>query len=131
MKSKGYSDIKARVPRVGIWCCGKVIHSLRLARSLYPISSMLPSSYKNTCARSPRVEDYGVERSRRSDMRLESPWSYHGLTENGWDGLAKGGRVYYGGNSIWHAEFMEDKSTCGSHTNQPAAIEPYVGSGTP
>ena len=41
MKSKGYSDIKARVPRVGIWCCGKVIHSLRLARGLYPISSML------------------------------------------------------------------------------------------
>ena len=58
MKSRGYSDIEVRVPCVSIWCCGKVIHSLRLAGSLYPISSMLPLSQRNTCGRSPRMEGY-------------------------------------------------------------------------
>ena len=120
MKSKGYSDIKARVPRVGIWCCGKVIHSLRLAGSLYPISSMLPSSLRNTCARSPRVEEYSVERSRRSDMRLESPWIYHGPAERGWDGLGRGGRVCCGGKS------RTARRTCGGEVymrepHQPAS----------
>ena len=36
-----------------------------------------------------------------------------------------------GENCVRHAELTEDKSTLGSHTNQPATIEPYVGSGTP
>ena len=44
MKSRGYSDIEARVLCMSIWYCGKVIDSLRLAKSLYPISSILPSS---------------------------------------------------------------------------------------
>ena len=77
------------------------------------------------------MEHYGVECSRRSDMRLESLWSYHGLAKHGWDGLARGGRVRCGGNRIRRSELAEDKSTRWSHTNQPAAIEPYVGSGVP
>ena len=131
MKSKGYSDIKVRVPRVSIWCCGKVIHSLRLAGSLYPILSMLPSSQRNTCTRSPRVEDYGVERNRRSDMRLESLWSYHGPLSVVGMGWREEGVFVVGGNRVWRAELAEYKSTWGSYTNQPAAIEPYVGSGIP
>ena len=35
-----------------------------------------------------------------------------------------------GGNCVWCAELAEDKSTCRSHTNQPSAIEPYIGLGT-
>ena len=96
MKFKGYSDIKVRVPCIIVEFCKEVIHSLRLAGSLYPILGMLPSSQRNTCARSPRVEDYGVECNRRSDMRLESPWGYHGPAEHGWDGLARGERVCCG-----------------------------------
>ena len=57
------------------------------------------------------MEDYGVERSRRSDMRLESLWIYHGLAEHDWDGLARGGVFVAGGNRIQRAELAEDMST--------------------
>ena len=46
---------------------------------------------------------------------------------SGWDGLASGGCVRCGGNRVRHANLM---SICRSHTNQPAVIEPCVGSGT-
>ena len=55
------------------------------------------------------MEDYGVERTRRSDMRLESPWIYHGPAEQGWDGLAGGGHVRYGG------KFRTARRTCRGH----------------
>ena len=34
------------------------------------------------------------------------------------------------GNHIRRAKLVECMSICGSHTNQPALIEPYVGLGT-
>ena len=39
--------------------------------------------------------------------------------------------VAAGGNRVRRAELAEATSTRGSHTNQPAAIEPSDGSGTP
>ena len=57
------------------------------------------------------MEDYNVECTKRSDMSLESPWSYHGPSERGWDGLREEGVFAAGGNCLWHAELAKDKST--------------------
>ena len=50
-----------------------------------------------------------------------------GLVGMGW---LEEGMCAVGGNCIWHADLTECMSICGSHTNQPALIEPYVGLGT-
>ena len=59
-----------------------------------------------------------------------SPWIHHGPVRSGWDGLASGGHVCCGGNRVRHTNVVECMSICGSHTNQPGIIEPYIGSGT-
>ena len=50
-----------------------------------------------------------------------------GLVRMGW--LVEGMFVVRT-NHVWCAELAECMSICGSHTNWPAATEPYVGSGT-